>query len=63
MDNDHLKEYMNATKGAAESFTLNEIAHISLVNNEKSCHKIMAMPLSGIFETKMNAKKNINQTG
>ncbi len=28
MDNDHLKEYMQATEGAVESFTLNEMTHI-----------------------------------
>ena len=28
MDNDHLKEYLKATEGAVESFTLNEMTHI-----------------------------------
>jgi len=29
MGNDHLKEYMQATKGAVETFTLNEMTNIS----------------------------------
>ena len=28
MNNDHLKEYMKATDGAVEEFTLNEMTHI-----------------------------------
>lgn len=29
MDNQHLKDYMTATEGAVEAFTLNEMTHIA----------------------------------
>ena len=29
MSNQHLKDYMNATEGAVEEFTLNEMTHIA----------------------------------
>ncbi|MCF6777811.1 antibiotic biosynthesis monooxygenase [Thiotrichales bacterium 19X7-9] len=29
MNNDHLKEYVSATEGAIENFTLNEMTHIA----------------------------------